>query len=243
MKWARLASALAGVLLFGGTQVRADSLQVQPALVDVVAPGAASTITLRNGGATPSNVQIRVFRWSQVNGQETLQPTEDVVASPPAVTLLPGADYVARIVRVAKRPVSGEETYRLFVDELPDARGAKTGTVRLLVRQSIPVFFGSPQRTPPAVDWTVSKQDGRLIVLANNRGGTHLRISALSLRDASGHKISLGAGLIGYALGQSTMRWVAPIGGRKFAAKGSVSISGQGNEGPFNAVAPVVAAP
>lgn len=243
MNWARLAPALVGALLFGVVQVRADSLQVQPALVDVLAPGAASTITLRNEGSTPSNVQIRVFRWSQVNGEESLQPTEDVVASPPAVTLLPGTDYVARIVRVAKRPVAPEEAYRMLVDELPDAGRAKTGTVKLLVRHSIPVFFGSPKRTPPAVDWTVSKQDGRLIVSARNRGGMRLRISALSLRDAGGHKISFGRGLVGYALGQSTMRWVAPVSGRKFAAKGSVSISAQGNDGEINAVAPVVASP
>ncbi|WP_246135913.1 fimbrial biogenesis chaperone [Mesorhizobium intechi] len=230
-------------MLVGGLQVRADSLQVQPALVDVVTPGAASTITLRNEGPSPSNVQIRVFRWSQVDGQDSLQPTEDVVASPPAVTLLPGADYVARIVRVAKRPVVAEEAYRLFVDELPDASRVKTGTVKLLVRHSIPVFFGSPDRTPPAVDWTISKQDGRLIVSARNKGGTRLRVSALSLRDAGGHKISFGGGLVGYALGQSTMRWVAPASGRKFVAKGSVSILAQGNDGTINAVAPVVAAP
>lgn len=243
MNWARLASALAGALLFGAVQVRAGSLQVQPALVDVVAPSAASTITLRNEGTTPTNVQIRVFRWSQVNGEESLQPTDDVVASPPAVTLLPGTDYVARIVRVVKRPVATEEAYRLLVDELPDASRAKTGTVRLLVRHSIPVFFGSQARTPPTLDWTISRQDGRLIVSAHNRGGTRLRISALLLRDVSGHKISFGGGLVGYALGQSTMRWAAPASGRKFATKGSVSISGQGNDGPINAVAPVVAAP
>lgn len=242
MNWTRLAWALAGAVLLGSAPALADSLQVQPALVDVVAPGAASTITLRNEGQTPTNVQIRVFRWSQANGEETLQPTEDVVASPPGVTLRPGADYVVRIVRVSKRPIAAEESYRLLVDELPDANRAKTGMVRLLVRHSIPVFFSSPEKTPPAVDWTVSRLDGRLLVSAHNRGGKRLRISALSLRDDGGHKISFGGGLVGYALGQSTMRWAAPAG-RKFAAKGSVSISAQGNEGPINAVAPVVAAP
>jgi fimbrial chaperone protein len=31
----------------------------------------------------PVNVQIRVFRRSQNDGEERLEPTEDVVASPP----------------------------------------------------------------------------------------------------------------------------------------------------------------
>ncbi len=73
-------------------------------LIDVTAPGAASTVTLRNEGAAPINAQIRVYRWSQVDGKENLEPTEDVVASPPAVTLAPQTNYVARVVRVSKRP-------------------------------------------------------------------------------------------------------------------------------------------
>ncbi|RAZ84206.1 molecular chaperone [Mesorhizobium hawassense] len=216
---------------------------MQPALVDVVAPQAASTITLHNAGSTPSTVQIRVFRWSQSNGEESLTPTEDVVASPPAITLAPGADYVARIVRVTKRPVPAEESYRLLIDELPDASRARGGVVRLLVRYSIPVFFGSPQRTQPAVSWTVSKRDGRLIVSAHNSGSTRLRISALSLRDAGGHKISFGNGLVGYALGKSTMQWTVPVKGRKFATNGSISVSAEGNEGAINAVAAVDGGP
>src|SRR3954471_12794319 len=41
-----------------------------------------------------------VFRWSQVDSKEKLEPTEEVVASPPAVTLAANGSYVARIVRV-----------------------------------------------------------------------------------------------------------------------------------------------
>ncbi|MEI9429833.1 fimbrial biogenesis chaperone [Mesorhizobium sp. Cs1299R1N3] len=233
------ALALAAALLLGSWPARADALQVQPALVDVVAPQAASTITLHNAGSTPSTIQIRVFRWSQSNGDESLTPTEDVVASPPAITLAPGVDYVVRIVRVTKQPVVAEEAYRLLVDELPDAGPARSGTVKLLVRHSIPVFFGSPQRGQPAVDWTVSKQNGRVLVSAHNLGKKRLRISALSLRDAGGHKISFGNGLVGYALGQSTMQWTAPVKGRKFATNGSVSVSAEGNDGAINAVAAV----
>jgi fimbrial chaperone protein len=234
MNAAKLVSGLALVLLFavpGG----AASLQVQPALVDVQAPGAASTVTLHNEGQAPITVQIRVFRWSQHDGEETLQPTQDVVASPPAVTLPPNADYVARIVRVVKRPVSGEEAYRLLVDELPDASRARPGSVMLLVRQSIPVFFATPGRAPAAVNWTISRDGGQIVVSAHNKGDSRLRISALSLCDASGKKISFGKGLLGYALGRSTMRWVAAAGGRGFAVKGSVSISAQTNDGTINA--------
>ena len=207
--------------------------------MDVVAPGAASTITLRNTGATPINVQVRAFRWSQTNGEERLDPTELVVASPPAVTLAPNTDYVARIVRTAKQPVVGEEAYRLFVDELPDAAQPKTSAIKLLVRHSIPVFFAAPDRSAAAVDWSILRRGDRLVLSAQNKGGSRLRISALSLRDGAGHTVNLGTGLVGYALGRSSMRWVLPAGGRDLALGGSVSISAQGNEGPIRATASV----
>ena len=215
----------------------AASLQVQPALIDVAAPGQAATLTLRNPDAAPINVQLRVFRWSQVNGTEKLEPTTDVVASPPATTLNPNTDYVVRIVRVTTRPVSGEESYRLLVDQLPDASQNGGNTVRLLVRYSLPVFFTRGGRAEPEVSWTIRKHGDRVAVAARNNGTSRLRVSNLSIHDSRGKAVNFGDGLVGYVLGQSTMEWVAPRRVSDFATSGSVVISGKGNEQQIRATA------
>ena len=137
----------AGVLLAAHAQAHAGSLQVEPVLIDVSAPGAASTITLRNEGTAPINVQIRLFRWSQVEGKEHLETTNDVVASPPAITVTPKTNYVARVVRVTKRPVSGEESYRVLIDQLPAPTQERGNAVHLLVRL---LHSGFLQRLRPA---------------------------------------------------------------------------------------------
>ena len=221
------------------TPSQAGSLQVEPVLIDVIAPGAASTVTLRNDGDTGVDAQIRVFRWSQVDGQEKLEPTNDVVASPPAIIVAPKTNYVARIVRVSKRPISGEENYRLFIDQLPDLAQQRNGAVKLVVRHSIPVFFGAPDKTIPTVAWSVVINGGQLTVTSRNSGERRLRISALNLQDSTGRTISFGSGLVGYALGKSTMRWTARGGALGFGAGGPVSISAQGDNGPIHAVASV----
>lgn len=219
------------------TPASAASLQVQPALVEVAAPGQATTLTLRNPGSTPINVQLRVFRWSQTNGTEKLEPTNDVVASPPAATLKPNTDYVVRVVRVDKRPILAEESYRLLVDQLPDASHANGNTVKLLVRYSLPVFFTGEGITEPAISWSIRKRGDRIAVVARNNGTSRLRISALSIRDTQGKTIKFGEGLVGYVLGKSTMEWIAPKRTSNFATKGSVVISGKGNEHPIRATA------
>jgi fimbrial chaperone protein len=231
---------VAAALVLGAyVPAQAGSLQVEPVLVDVTAPGAASTLTLHNAGATPIDAQIRVFRWSMVNGEEKLEPTDAVVASPPSVTLTPDGKYIARVVRVSKQPVVGEESYRLLIDQLPDLSQQKNGAVNLMVRYSIPVFFGAPNKKNPTVAWSLAVKSGKLTLSAHNTGDRRLRISALSLRDGSGRNVSLGQGLAGYALGQSTKSWTVPSHG--FASNGSATISGQSDGGPIQATATIAA--
>jgi fimbrial chaperone protein len=227
-----LASAL-------GTPAYAASLRIEPVLIEVMAPGVASTMRLQNDSGRPIDVQIRVFRWVQVDGTERLEPTDDVVASPPAVSLAPGAEYVARIVRVTKRAVSPEESYRLFVDQLPDLTQQHNGTVNFLVRQSIPVFFGQPQRSAAAPTWSIVHEGKTTAVVASNAGERRERIAALRIHAANGETISLGSGLVGYVLGRSTMKWTVPGGANRFKAGETVSISADTDQGPIQAAAPV----
>jgi fimbrial chaperone protein len=231
-------TAAAAVLLAAAfSPAKAGSLQVEPVILDVTAPGAASTITLHNAGPTQINSQIRVFKWSLVNGEEKLEPTDDVVASPPSVTLGPNAKNIVRVVRVTKTPVVGEESYRLLVDQLPDLAQQKNGAVNLLVRYSLPVFFGAADKKSPTLAWSVAIKGDKLTLAAHNTGDRRLRLSALTIKDTHGRSISLGNGLAGYALGQSTKSWTIPA--RGFAASGSASIFGQSDGGPVQAVASI----
>ena len=123
----RFGCLLGAGLLAALTPVTADAaaLQVRPVLIDVSAPGATSTITLKNLGTHPLNAQLRVYRWAQKNGVDQLTPTDDVVASLPFATLTSGTDYVVRLARVRKDPPRVEESYRLIIDEIPPGPGRR----------------------------------------------------------------------------------------------------------------------
>jgi fimbrial chaperone protein len=238
MYCARTIAMLATAALLGDASISvAGQLRVEPVLLELNAPAAASSLTLRNDEDIDVVVQTRVLRWSQVDGKETLEPTTDVVASPPTVKLAPGADYVVRVVRVSKRPVRGEESYRVIVDQLPNVRRQQARAINLLIRHSIPVFFRNPQLSASSVSWSLGYEGDKLIVIASNGGDERLRIASLRLRDASGTTVSFGNGLVGYALGRSSMSWTAPNHPRGFGANGSVSITAETDKGPINAMA------
>lgn len=130
---------LAGLAL----PAEASSLRVAPISLKLAAQEPSGVVRVWNDGAEPVRVQVRVFRWKVVNGKDVLEPTNDVVASPPMTTLVPGAENLIRVVRVAKRPLAEKEGYRLLVDELPDPAKQRAGTVTVLVRHAIPVVFSN----------------------------------------------------------------------------------------------------
>ena len=210
-------------------------LSVDPISLEMGAPAAAGTLTLKNNDNAEAAVQTRVFRWTQVDGKERLEPTSDVVASPPAVKLAPAADYIVRVVRVSKQPVIGEESYRIVIDQLPDLRRRNSRAVNLLIRQSIPIFFQNEQFSAPKVAWSLGYEGPDLVVTATNAGDQRLRIASLTLRDSRGMTIGFGNGLQGYVLGRSSMKWKAPNHRRDFGAGGAVSITAVTDKGPVGA--------
>ncbi|MBY0530452.1 MAG: molecular chaperone [Xanthobacteraceae bacterium] len=212
----------------------AASLQVAPVSVEVQAPSATATVTIRNEGIRPLNAQIRVYRWTLVNGTEQLTPTEDVVASPPMTSLAPGADYTIRVVRMVKNAVEREEAYRLLIDEIPDGTRKNSSGVNIAVRYSIPVFFTKEAKVKADVIWSIEKTATRYHLVAKNLGNRRVRIANLKLRDNSGKTISFGTGLVGYVLENSTARWPFPRGKHELGVPGDVAVSAESDNGPIN---------
>jgi fimbrial chaperone protein len=230
------------VMLFCGlvsvapfSTVMAGSLRVAPILLDVAAPGATTTLNLRNEGDRSLHVQIRVFRWTGTQSEPTLEPTTDVVVSPPAATLTPGMEYVVRVVRVTRQPVAGEESYRVLVDEIPDGAADRANTVRFAFRYSIPVFFSAASASAAEVSWSMAVKGNSAILTASNSGGRRVRLANLKVIDGDGRALILRPGLFGYALGKNVTAWTLPTAG-KAAPRGPLKFVAESETGAINAV-------
>ncbi len=211
--------ALTGGLMPQGAQ--AASLQASPVLIELRQDSPSATVQIRNTGQAPIGVQTRVFRWTQENGQENLEETDDITASPPMTTLQPGTTYSVRLVRVNREPVAQEQAYRVLVDELPDPNRQQSGTIAMVVRHSIPVFLLAEEGKPAQVSWAVGTRNGRLVLRATNAGDRRVRLANVSVQVPGGGKVSFGNGLLGYALAGSTMEWLSP--GRGSGSGGTIT--------------------
>ncbi|MFJ7353475.1 molecular chaperone [Phyllobacterium sp. NPDC097923] len=225
-------ASFASILMFNLPALAAP-LQVSPVSVDLTAPGQTSTVNLRNDGDRPVNVQVRVFSWSQVNGEDQLTPSRDVVASPPAATLQPGTTYTIRIARIAPPLKSGEETYRLLVDQLPEVNLRRpAASVDMVLRYSIPVFFAE-RAAGAELKWNISRSGKTLIAEATNVGNRHAKIAGLAVASKAG-TVSFGEGLNGYVLPGSTRRWIVSAGAQRIQPGASVNVTAKGDDYAVN---------
>jgi fimbrial chaperone protein len=172
------------------------------------------------------------MKWTQLNGSDVTLPTQDVVASPPFITLQPMQQYQVRIVRTDSAPLQAEESYRVLIDEIPDAHEVRPGTVNLVLRQSLPVFFsGVPSRTSN-VTWTLPRSGSALSLVARNTGTRRMRISDLTL-EGGGAQFYHADGLIGYVLPGAERRWtIAPTAA--LPANGHVHLTATSDTGPID---------
>ncbi|MDE2445082.1 MAG: molecular chaperone [Alphaproteobacteria bacterium] len=228
--------ALTGILLAVPFSVSAATLQVSPINIEVLAPATTATETLSNiEGKGVLNCQVRVFKWTQVNGVEKLEPTKDVVASPPALTIKEGANATVRIVRLSKTPIVAEETYRLLVDEIPPAPTKGTEAVAFAVRHNIPVFFAPPGLTTK-VAWSAKAVKGGIRVIATNSGQRHIRVASLQM-SGNGETDVYNNGLAGYALAGNSNGWL--VKSKAIKSGSTIKITAKVNDAPVTATVQV----
>lgn len=217
--------AICNVLLVAvlNTAVDASSLSVTPVIIDGVGGQNAHVVTLHNAGEKVVHAQVRIMSWRQSNGEDILEETRRVVASPPIAEVAPGGDFTIRVVRVANEPLAGEESYRLLIDEIPDAALRRNGLVALAIRFSVPAFFSPANASLPRVMWSVERSGSRPQLVASNMGDKRLKVSELHY----GGK-PVAKGLAGYILGRSEKAWPLPPG-----VKGAGGVAAMTDRGPL----------
>lgn len=136
-----VAALLTAMALTG--PVLANDFTVSPTSIKVAPGNQVATLTVKAGGPGATLGQVRVVRWLRDGGQDKLVATRDVVASPPALRMKPDQELTIRLVRTLKKPVSGQECYRVLVDQLP-GRTQQDQVVKFTVRHSVPLCFGAP---------------------------------------------------------------------------------------------------
>ncbi|MET0327429.1 MAG: molecular chaperone [Luteimonas sp.] len=230
-RWS-LRLALAGALAAPALIAHASGLQVSPIGLRLATSSTAEAMWLTNTGSETIHAQVRVFRWTQAEGKDVLEPSRDLVVSPPMVSIAPGDRQLVRVIRQVPPAADGTETaYRVLVDELPVDGGASPG-LKFVLRYSIPVFLapaGDPtMKSTLQATWETTAEGPRLRV--RNQGNGHAQIADVTWQGSDGKRRPLLPGLVGYTLPGATMSWKLPDDARRSGGVLRARINGETSE-------------
>ncbi len=180
---------ITGLFLSLSSTINAATIRLSPVNVEILSNQNASSISLFNQSNESTDLQIRVFEWTQKNGQDQLTPTDEIAISPPFLKLQSNDSYNLRVVRINPTPISGEKTYRIIIDELPkpiDSRKAAQG-VNVLLRSSLPVFVVNKDAITK-LNWKIDTNQEAPSLNISNIGNRHALLNNLMLVDTTANK-------------------------------------------------------
>ena len=230
-----------GILLLGTSSVAfAQGLTVLPVTIHMSPGQQAAVLTLENHEAAEVSFQIRPFVWTEQSGEEKLDPTDQILASPPLGTVAPGSAQLVRIV-VRRPPKDIEGSFRILLDQIPPA--AAPGTVRVALRLSIPIFVEPQARIAPHLEWRVERADGKTYLAVTNTGTRHETIRDVSVKTAAGVPVKVETRVFPYVLSSATRRWRIESTGVALANGEVLNMKATADTGNFEQSVSVVGAP
>ena len=145
----------------------------------------SAEVTVRNDDRAPLRMQVEAMAWRQdADGKDRYEPTDGLIYFPRALEIPPGESRIVRIgVRAA--PVSREETYRLFIEQLPapeQAAAAPAGaSLLVLLRVGVPVFVAPAQSDRRGEVAQLDMKGGQALWTVANVGNVHFTADRVEL--------------------------------------------------------------
>lgn len=222
------AGCVAALLAAAAAPASAGEFSVTPIRVELKAGAMNETIAVTNHGREKLRLSVRLMEWSQdAEGKDVYQDSSDLVYFPRQMEVEPEGK---RLVRVGIKAPAGvaERTYRLFIEEQPDAVPDPTRSqVAFYFRFGVPVFLAPavPRPQPQVAEPTL--KGGKLSIPVKNTGNQHFRLVKLAISDGAGYLQEISGW---YSLAGSERTYTADIPRevcRKAAAL-SVALEGEG---------------
>jgi fimbrial chaperone protein len=187
----------------------ATEFSVSPIRIELK-PGAMSeTITVTNYADAKLRLSMRLVEWTQdATGNDLYKESSELVYFPRQMDMEPNAKRLIRLG--AKAPATTvERTYRLWVEEEPEAAGgANRAQVSFFFKFGVPVFLAPPgaKAQPEVMEPTLA--NGKLAIIVRNRGNKHFRLTKLTISDEAGFHKEIGGW---YSLAGSERTYSADI--------------------------------
>ncbi len=181
----RLYPLALAALLLAPPAAHASNFTVTPTEVNLSSSATSGLVTLRNGSKTALRFEITLFKWSEdEKGKMTLEPSADVTFFPKLVELAAGTSRNIRVGINAGVARDVEQSFRIFIEELPDQSAPAANTVAIRTKVGIPIFVRPMKPVRSALIESVSVDAGKVMTRVKNTGNLHINVDNVVVKGA-----------------------------------------------------------
>jgi fimbrial chaperone protein len=192
--------------------VQATALQITPTRINLSHNTPVATLSLNNKSSTTSMLHIESMQWTQSAGHSVYTPTQDIIVSPPIMSIEPGKSQLIRIaLRKNNAVISEEKSYRIFIQEIPKYRPENTPGVAFALRFGIPVFVLPTAAITHNLQWKLKSAHHHLQLEVMNTNNTHIQFTHLDLLEPTTHRSLVSEDVFVYLLPHQSKRWTYKI--------------------------------
>ncbi len=170
----------------------ASSFSVAPIRVEIDSAHRTGVLTLRNDSDTSVVVQVTTVAWTQdaSTGEDHYDETRDILATPPVFEVPAHGEQIVRVAMRRDADPSIELPYRVYFEEVPQARTTTFNGLNVALRIGLPAFIAPAAPVNTKVEWDAAWQsDGTLRLSGTNHGNVHLQVTDFDVQfgSASAH--------------------------------------------------------
>ena len=203
-----MASVLASAAALWLPPASAGTFSLTPLRLELSPQAGTASITVRNEEDAPALVQAEALLWSQVSGDEKLDPTTEVIVSPTVFTLPPKGSQLVRVALRREADPARELSYRLILQEVPPEASPDFTGLRVALRLSVPIFVAPMAAAKPDLAFSATRdQKGALVLRADNNGAAHARVLSFTLTPEDGSGAVLQDSTAAYVLPGQSRTW------------------------------------
>jgi fimbrial chaperone protein len=182
--WKLAALGLLITLFLTSHTAAASNFNITPINIFLDPQTKIEKLTVTNNGEDDLTVQLKAFRWTQdEKGQELYEDTKDIILSPKIATLKKDEEKIIRVGTHLKSDLS-EKTYRIFVEEIPNAdrEELKGTTIQMYLKIGVPLFLSPIKKDQKGAIETITLQKGKAAIKIKNKGNQHLIVNNIQVR-------------------------------------------------------------
>ncbi len=177
------------LLTWGQAAVWAGEFRVTPIRLEFDGRSKSGAITVINEGQGKITLQVSASQWTQdQDGKDVYTETTDIVYFPKIMTLAGGEQRVIRAGIKGPQPLR-EKTYRLFIEEIPEAKKPEGNQITIAIRFAPPLFVKPLAESASGVINKFELAKGVATAVVQNTGTVHATITAVTIK---GHAVDGG---------------------------------------------------